>query len=189
MKSAPEPADEGEANDDPGIDIEPREAGQLDGEQGEVVDGEFAPENRRVHYERHFAGPLPSPEMLAQNESILPGLAREIVDQWKGETAHRQETVTQLRRTDHQAMEHFYAAEKRGQNYALAAFLAMLMVAALALVLSYPKVGGGALLVGGGGIIWAMRRRSGGPDGGSGTTDLADGNEVELRQPTGDEEP
>ena len=58
----------------------------------------------------------------------MPGLAREIIDQWKGETAHRHNTIDGLRATDHEAMRLFHEGERRGQRYALAAIVLMLAV-------------------------------------------------------------
>ncbi|HEY5342271.1 MAG TPA: hypothetical protein VIJ66_01240 [Solirubrobacteraceae bacterium] len=40
-----------------------------------------------------------------------PGLAREIVDQWKAETAHRHRTIDGLREIDHESMRSYYKGE------------------------------------------------------------------------------
>jgi uncharacterized membrane protein len=42
-----------------------------------------------VALERHFSGPLPSPDMLRQYEELLPGCAERIVGAWESETVHR----------------------------------------------------------------------------------------------------
>lgn len=50
---------------------------------------------RRVTAELHV-GPLPAPEILAAYEKARPGLAGEIVQAWKGQTAHRQRVEQQI---------------------------------------------------------------------------------------------
>ena len=37
-----------------------------------------------------YSGPLPTPEMLAEYERVLPGLGRRIVERWDQEAEHRQ---------------------------------------------------------------------------------------------------
>jgi uncharacterized membrane protein len=120
--------------------------------------------NRLTVQSASFSGPLPAPPILAQYNHVVPGLAREIVDQWKGETRHRQETVTSMRQTDHEAMVRYYDAEKRGQRFAILAIFGLLALATVAIVLDRPAVGVTGLLTGGAAAVWAMRRRSGGPD-------------------------
>jgi uncharacterized membrane protein len=111
-----------------------------------------------------FAGPLPAPGTLAEYDRVLPGLAREIVDQWKAETCHRHETVTGMRTLDHEEMVTYYAAERRGQTFSIVAILAVLAIALVAIAYDRPVVGVTGLLTGGAAAIWAMRRRSAGPD-------------------------
>lgn len=101
-------------------DDETGAAGDLDAVDGEVVDGEVDDDglrtDRRVSMAASsFSGPLPPPEVLRGYDEVQPGLGREIVEQWKAETAHRHSTIDALRRTDHAAMEAFYSGEKRGQ--------------------------------------------------------------------------
>lgn len=162
--------------------LEPRAAGDTT-EQGEIVDGEFAPDERRVSIGRAFSGPLPPPDVLGHYDEVIPGLGREIVEQWKLETAHRHKTVDQLRRTDHEAMRRFYAAERLGQVFALIAFTLMLVVATVAIDRGYPGVSVASLAIGGAAIIWAMRRRSTGAHGsgseGDNAVDLGDGDSIE----------
>jgi uncharacterized membrane protein len=126
------------------------------------VIGERQSQDRRLTVRSSFAGPLPAPGTLAEYDRILPGLAREIVDQWKAETRHRHETVASMRTTDYEEMVTYYAAERRGQTFAIVAIVGLLAVAVLAIVLDRPAVGVAGLLTGGAAAIWAMRRRSAG---------------------------
>jgi uncharacterized membrane protein len=120
---------------------------------------------RRVTVESAaFSGPLPAPSILAEYDQVVPGLAREIVDQWKAETQHRHVTVTSIRSTDHDAMIKYYEAEQRGQRFSIAAILGVLAVAIVAIAFDRPVVGVAGLLTGGAAAIWAMRRRSDGAD-------------------------
>lgn len=98
--------------------------------------------------------------MLAQYDEVVPGLAREIVDQWKAETQHRHATVTGLRKMDMEELARYYDAERRGQVLAFLAIVGVLLVAVTAIMLDRPAVGVAGLLVGGASAIWAMRRRS-----------------------------
>ena len=149
--------------EDPGNEIEPHGEQRPDGP--EVVDGEHVLQDRRVEIQAaSFSGPLPSPPTLQEYDRVVPGLAREIVDQWKAETAHRHETVTSMRRTDHEAMVKYYEGERRGQWFAILAIFGLLAVAVLAIVLDREAIGVAGLLTGGAASIWAMRRRSDGPN-------------------------
>lgn len=67
-----------------------------------VFDGEPVEHgDRRLTLQRaSFSGPLPSPTTLAEYDEVVPGLAREIIDQWKAEIAHRHATVTSMRQAD-----------------------------------------------------------------------------------------
>lgn len=56
----------------------------------------------------YSSGPLPSPQVLAQYNEVLPGLAERLVQQAEGQTRHRQD----LERTVVNAN---VASEKRGQ--------------------------------------------------------------------------
>lgn len=124
-----------------------------------------------------FSGPLPAPRTLSEYDELLPGLAREIVDQWKGETHHRHAIVALMRKTDHEDMVRYYEAERRGQVLSLLAIMGVLAVAIVAIVADRPTVGVAGLLTGGAAAIWAMRRRSGGPDAGA-PVQLDDGDRV-----------
>jgi uncharacterized membrane protein len=131
----------------------------------EAVDGEVSEEapRGRVAWAAAFSGPLPPPDALAAYDRVQPGLAREIVEQWKAETAHRHRTVDGLRAIDEQSMTSYYEGEKRGQWLAFVVFLAILAVTAAGIVLDQPAVGVAAIVTGGASGIWAMRRRSDGP--------------------------
>lgn len=129
-----------------------------------------------------FSGPLPEPFVLAEYEGVVPGLAREIVEQWKAETRHRHETVASAHATDREVMFRYYEAERRGQTFSILAIFGVLMVAVVAMVLDRPSVGIAGLLTGGAAAIWAMRRRSGGPDL-IAPTPLDDGDSAQLPAP------
>jgi len=87
------------------------------------VIGERLAQERRLTIRSTFAGPLPAPRILAEYDRIIPGVAREIVDQWKAETRHRHDTVSSMRATDHEEMVTYYAAERRGQSFAMLAII------------------------------------------------------------------
>jgi hypothetical protein len=63
--------------------------------EGEVLDPDPPdPLERAVEFAAQVSlhrGPLPSPEMLRDYDSVLPGTAKRIIDQWERETSHRQE--------------------------------------------------------------------------------------------------
>jgi uncharacterized membrane protein len=128
--------------------------------ESDPVIGERLAQDRRLTIRSSYAGPLPAPGMLAEYDRILPGLAREIVDQWKAETQHRHETVASMRATDHEEMLTYYAAERRGQTFSIVAILGVLAIAIASIALDRPAVGVTGLLTGGAAAIWAMRRRS-----------------------------
>jgi uncharacterized membrane protein len=153
-------------------------------ENGEVVEGQLqdgAPVQSRVYATTRFSGPLPPPETLREYDAIVPGLAREIVDQWKGETAHRHMTIDGLRATDREAMTLFHEAERRGQRYALTAIVLVLLVVVVSLLLHSPAVGITSIVAGAAALVWALRRRSdvpGSPH--TEATDLADSDTLEA---------
>jgi uncharacterized membrane protein len=154
-------------------------------DDGEVLEGEpvdhGSPDRRVFATARSFSGPLPPPESLGEYDAVLPGLAREIVDQWKGETAHRHKTIDELRTTDREAMRLFHAGEKRGQCYALLAITLLLAVVVVSVVLDRPSVGIAGIIAGGAVLVWSLRRRSDIPDNPPvEPTDLADGDEIEA---------
>jgi uncharacterized membrane protein len=148
----------------------------------EVIDGELASEDetqpdRRLVWSASFRGPLPPPDVLAAYDEATPGLAREIVEQWKAETAHRHHTIDGLRAIDQEAMRTYYKSERHGQRIALIAFLAVIALAiVVAVVLRSEAVAIAAIVTGGASAVWALRRRSDSP---SPPIDLADGNAIE----------
>jgi uncharacterized membrane protein len=152
-------------------------------EDGERVDGgvmDDTPARRRVFEATSFSGPLPPPDAMTAYNEVVPGLAREIADQWKAETAHRHKTIDDLRATDREAMRLFHEGERRGQRYAFAAIVLLLGVVLVSLILDRRVVGVASVIVGGAAVVWALRRRSDIPD--SPTTksvDLADGDQLE----------
>ena len=49
-----------------------------------------AADEQLVAQVRHeFSGPLPPPDLLAQYDQVMPGLAQKIVSQFESETNHR----------------------------------------------------------------------------------------------------
>lgn len=151
---------------------------------GEVIEGELAPDHaaadRRVDVsEASFRGPLPPPDDLAHYDRVLPGLAMEIVDQWKAETAHRHQTIDHLRETDRLSVEAFHAAERRGQYLSLVVVAALLGVVVLTVVLHAVGIGIAAVVSATAPMIWALRRSSTGPLLQDGPHDLANGDELE----------
>ncbi len=145
----------------------------------DVIDGEPVVDDtardRRLAWSASFSGPLPPPASLAEYDQTVPGLAREIVDQWKAETEHRHRTIDGLREIDRDSMHAYYGSERRGQWLALVVFLAVIAVAVLAIVLHREAVGVAAIVTGGASAIWAMRRRSDSPGATAPPTDLSDG--------------
>jgi uncharacterized membrane protein len=164
------------------LSAEPSVAEDVVAAEGEYVDGQPSDDlnERRVVMTGSFSGPLPPPNVLAQYEQAHPGLAGEIVEQWKTETAHRHATVDHLRQIDREAMEKFYEGERRGQYIALVVFLGSAGVAALSIALKVAPVGIAAILMAGGSAIWSMRRKS---DTRASPADLADGNQIEQVDP------
>lgn len=177
----PEPPDSLDSEDVAADDEPPGETGDLE-ETGELVDAEHVADNpdRRLQYAARFRGPLPHPAVLRQYEEVMPGLPREIVDQWKGETGHRHKTIDGMRATDHEAMRQFYKAELRGQVIAAVIFIGVLAVAVVAILEHEQWVGISAIVAAGGSAIWSMRRRSTGPSEPS--TDLGNGDELEKSE-------
>jgi uncharacterized membrane protein len=148
---------------------------------GEHADGTTAPEDRRVELSASFSGPLPPPAVLEGYEKAVPGLAREIADQWKAETSHRHATIDGLRETDRDAMLAFYKGERRGQYLATALFVGIIGVAILGILRESQAIGISAIVAGGTSAVWAMRRRSSGP---SPPADLDDGDALEKPDST-----
>ncbi len=175
------------SEDDHPTDQEADEAGAGSSDEveplGEVVDGEPVNEDgdapRRVLATGHFSGPLPSPNVLEGYDRVMPGLAREIVDQWKSETAHRRATIDDLRDLDRETVRAYYAGEKRGQIFGLVLAVGVIALCALAIVLDSPAIGVAAALGAAATIIWAMRRSSVAPSAESKPKDLGDGDALE----------
>jgi uncharacterized membrane protein len=152
------------------------------GEAEQILEGELASdEDRRVQVTGAFSGPLPPPVVLQEYDEVIPGLAREIVDQWESETAHRRETVEYLRETDRMAMRAFYEGERRGQYLSVLVFAGVIAVAIVAIVLHSPAIGIAAVVSGGASVVWAMRRRSIGDPGKAEPANLGDGDALEGR--------
>jgi len=143
----------------PGNEIEPKGEQRQDGP--EVVDGEHVSGQRRIEVQAaSYSGPLPAPLTLDEYNRVVPGLAQVIVDQWQAETAHRHETITSMRQTDHEAMTKYYEGERQGRLFGFLGLLGLLAVAALAVVLNRQAVGVASLFTAGAAAIWAIRRNS-----------------------------
>lgn len=147
----------------------------------EIIDGEPVGHasddaDRRIVMAGRFSGPLPPPDVLVGYDQAVPGLAREIVDQWKAETGHRHAVIDDLRRTDKEAMLAYYKGERRGQFFALLIFAGILGVSVTAIALKSEAIGVAAILSAGGSAVWSMRRRSDVP---SPSADLAKDDEIE----------
>jgi uncharacterized membrane protein len=78
--------------------------------------------------EMHYEGPLPPSSELKQYDAIVPGSARDIIENFKAESEHRR------------AMEK--AGQKARFRYSFAAFSLILAVGALFMFMDSPKVGG-----------------------------------------------
>lgn len=178
----PEDPEDQESSSDEGDDPGTHPGAEIT-DDAELLEGEPVEDgspDRRVFAASSFSGPLPPPESLGEYDAVLPGLAREIVDQWKGETAHRHRTIDELRTTDREAMRLFHAAEKRGQRYALLAITLLLAVVVVSVALDRPSVGIAGVIAGGAALVWSLRRRSDIADNPSvESADLADGDEIE----------
>lgn len=146
---------------------------------GEPVGDDHSHPDRRLAWSASFSGPLPPPAALAEYDQTVPGLAREIVDQWKAETEHRHRMIDGLREIDQESMRAYYGSERRGQWLALVVFLAVVAVAVLAIALDHEAVGVAAIVTGGASAIWAMRRRSDGPGNTTPPTDLGESDAIE----------
>jgi uncharacterized membrane protein len=146
---------------------------------GEPVSDDPSRPDRRLAWSASFSGPLPPPAVLTEYDQTVPGLAREIVDQWKAETGHRHRTIDGLREIDRESMRAYYGSERRGQWLALVVFLAVVAVAVLAIVLHREAVGVAAIVTGGASAIWAMRRRSDSPGTAAPPTDLGESDTIE----------
>jgi uncharacterized membrane protein len=179
------PRDGNPAGGSPGGSREPESGAQELDRAGDVIDGEPVGDDpsrtdRRLAWSESFSGPLPPPAALAEYDRMVPGLAREIVDQWKAETGHRHRTIDGLREIDRESMRAYYGSERRGQWLALVVFLAVVAVAALAIVLNREAVGVAAVVTGGASAIWAMRRRSDTPGSTAPPTDLGESDTIEA---------
>ncbi len=50
--------------------------------------------------EEHFSGPVPHPEIIREYESIYPGAAKQIFENWNKQVEHRQELEGLVIRSD-----------------------------------------------------------------------------------------
>jgi uncharacterized membrane protein len=159
-------------------------AEELEAAGPEILDGEIATplDSTRLRIDSigsHFSGPLPPPDMLIKYNTAVPDLAREIVDQWKAETALRHKNISVLTDTDRRAADAYIQSERRAQWLAFILAVVMILVAALAVILDRPAVGVAGMLAAIGPAMWAMRRGSMGiPE----QTNLSDGDAVQRTE-------
>jgi uncharacterized membrane protein len=112
-------------------------------EVGEVVDDRSASGETRgdvvtrevlAAYMEEYSGPIPHPVTLRQINEVVPGAAKQIIDDAHAQTAHRQKLETKY-------LDAAIANSKRGQVFAF-------IVAAIVLVGSMVLIGLGAQLIG-----------------------------------------
>ena len=110
---------------------------------GEVVDdrsasdkgrGDLIPREVLAAYMEEYSGPIPHPVTLRQINEVVPGAAKQIIDDAHAQTAHRQKLETKY-------LNAAIANSKRGQVFAF-------IVAVIVLVGSLVLIGLGAQLVG-----------------------------------------
>jgi uncharacterized membrane protein len=91
-----------------------------------------------------YSGPLPPPNMLAQYEKILPGMAERMMLQVEGQTAHRHRIEGKLLDKD-------YGLKTRGQFLAILALFMLLTIIGMMVWFGHPTQAawlGAATLVG-----------------------------------------
>lgn len=103
-----------------------------------------------------FQGPLPPPSLLQEYDSIVPGLAKEIVHWTTSQTAHRQGIEDRAMAIDEKLSTWYVVEVIAGQLFAL--IIALTVIAAVVyLSLKGHEIAAGALgTVGFGGIIAAF---------------------------------
>lgn len=97
-------------------------------------------------YTRSHSGPLPTPEMFAGYDHVLPGAAQEILDMAKREQAHRHKNESHV-------VTHELIGRYVGQVSALVALLALLACVSYCAVIGQPVAAGviaaiGAVVIG-----------------------------------------
>jgi uncharacterized membrane protein len=91
-----------------------------------------------------YSGPLPPPNMLAQYEKILPGMAERMMQQFEGQTAHRHGIENKLLDKD-------YGLKTRGQFLGIFALFMLLVIIGMMVWFEHPTQAawlGAATLVG-----------------------------------------
>ena len=94
----------------------------------------------------HYEGPLPHPQILAQYDAIVPGAAKEIIDEFK-------KSAEVIRVSKAKELEAVIQRDKRGQWMAFALAGSVLVVAAYALHLGHAVVAGGAFFTAIAGVV------------------------------------
>ncbi|UHD44897.1 DUF2335 domain-containing protein [Aureimonas altamirensis] len=92
--------------------------------------------------EKYWAGPLPSPETLADFRELVPDAPERIFKQWEEEADHR-------RAYENRALDGLIKRDRRGQISAIVFAISALALSAWALYLGHPWISG---IVGGGTI-------------------------------------
>ena len=92
-----------------------------------------------VEHSEYYAGPLPTAQMLADYDDVVPGCAEAIVENFTSEGAHRR------------------ARENRGQHYALVSLFMILATALGCVFLGEPFAGGMIGIAGLGGLFITSR--------------------------------
>lgn len=92
-----------------------------------------------VEHSEYYVGPLPTAQMLADYDDVVPGCAEAIVENFTSEGKHRR------------------ARENRGQHYALVSLLMILATALACVFLGEPFAGGMIGIAGLGGLFITSR--------------------------------
>jgi uncharacterized membrane protein len=93
----------------------------------------------------HYVGPIPSPQMLADYDRVIPGLAEQLVQSFLWEGEHRRE----CERLDQEQTREYLKADlqlqRRGMSLAFACVLVFAGVACLEIVVGNPWAGAAIL--------------------------------------------
>jgi uncharacterized membrane protein len=105
--------------------------------------------------ERH-SGPLPSPDVMAGYDKIVPGAANRIIAMAEGQHAHRQAMEKQSLDLDGEAMRRGYSESRWGQ---VCAFIVVIsVVTAGAAIVAFKDVVYGSAILGGIGVASIVGR-------------------------------
>lgn len=96
-----------------------------------------------------YVGPIPSPEMLAEYQSVVDGSAETIIENWLSESNHRREMEGLIVKGE-------MAAEKRGQFLGAAVAVVIIVSAIVAAQLGHMEIGLAIAAIGALGIVTAL---------------------------------